>query len=49
MDIGKKHADGKLLAVLATNANSAGNGRRTDKDGEYVGNTSPIHLWKFQG
>ena len=42
------HPGGTLMAVLATNTNSAGNGRRVNKDGQYVGNTSPIHLWKFE-
>src|SRR5262245_33195945 len=38
------HPDGKRLAIAATNANSNGNGRLTDKNGNYRGNSSPIHL-----
>lgn len=40
------HPDGKRLAVLATNPGSNGNGRQL-KNGEYVGNSSPIHIWAF--
>jgi WD40 repeat protein len=38
------HPDGSQLAVVATNRGSNGNGRRLDKDGQYAGNSSPIHL-----
>lgn len=38
------HPNGRRFAVVATNVNSAGNGRQL-KNGEYPGNTSPIHLW----
>jgi hypothetical protein len=39
------HPDGRRLAVAATNANSAGNGRPNTKDGQYPANWSPIHFW----
>ncbi|QDU31208.1 WD domain, G-beta repeat [Anatilimnocola aggregata] len=39
------HPDGKRFAVAATNTGSNGNGRRLGKDGEYLGNKSPIHLF----
>ncbi len=41
------HPDGDRLAVVATNRNSNGNGRRLNKDGEYEGNTSPIHIFEL--
>ena len=37
------------LAVVATNRGSNGNGRRLNKNGEYQGNNSPIHLFKLAG
>ncbi|MEZ6087751.1 MAG: hypothetical protein R3C05_06955 [Pirellulaceae bacterium] len=36
--------DGSRLAVTTTNRNSNGNGRRLDDDGQYEGNTTPIHM-----
>jgi hypothetical protein len=39
-----RHPDGRRFAVAATNAGSNGNGRPKDKDGNYPGNFSPIHL-----
>src|SRR5262249_875610 len=39
------HSEGRRLAVAATNANSNGNGRLLDKNKEYPGNYSPIHIW----
>lgn len=39
------HPDGRL-AVAATNRNSQGNGAVKDKQGNYIGNTSPIHFFK---
>jgi WD40 repeat protein len=39
------HPDGKRFAVAATNAGSNGNGRPLGKDGKYLGNKSPIHLF----
>lgn len=39
------HPDGRI-AVAATNRNSQGNGAVKDKDGNYLGNTSPIHLFE---
>ena len=41
------HAASNTLAVVTTNRNSNGNGRRLNKDGQYEGNTSPIHLFKL--
>lgn len=38
------HPGGKSLAVVATNANSSGNGRVLDKNKSYPGNHSPIHV-----
>lgn len=39
------HQGSNQLAVAATNKGSNGNGRRVDKDGNYISNTSPIHLF----
>lgn len=39
------HADGERLAVTMTSKGSNGNGRPLDKDGNYLGNSSPIHLF----
>lgn len=39
------HPDGKRLAIAATNAGSNGNGRPLGKDGKYLGNKSPVHLF----
>lgn len=39
------HPDGKRFAVVATNSGSNGNGRPLDKDGKYVTNKSPIHVF----
>ena len=41
------HPGGKRLAVAATNANSAGNGRQIGKGKEYPGNFSPLHVFDF--
>lgn len=41
------HPDGKRLAVTATNRGSNGNGRRVDKEGKYIANSSPIHVFEF--
>jgi len=38
------HPDGDQFAVTTTSKGSNGNGRRLDKDGNYVGNHSPIYL-----
>jgi dipeptidyl aminopeptidase/acylaminoacyl peptidase len=38
------HPNGSRLAVVATNGGSNGNGRQLDKNGEYAGNWSPIHI-----
>jgi WD40 repeat protein len=37
--------DGTHLAVTATSKGSNGNGRRLDKAGNYIGNSTPIHLF----
>lgn len=39
------HPDGKQLVVAGTNGGSNGNGRPTDKDGKYVTNQSPLHVF----
>jgi WD40 repeat protein len=43
------HPDGQRLAVVSTNTGSNGNGRPLDKDGNYLGNKSPIHLFAVAG
>ncbi len=40
-------SDDKFLFVLATNANSAGNGRNLGKDKAYPSNSSPIHIFEL--
>ena len=40
------HSASKRLAVMTTNRNSNGNGRRLNKSGEYEGNNSPVHLFR---
>ncbi|MFQ5730417.1 MAG: WD40 repeat domain-containing protein [Planctomycetaceae bacterium] len=40
------HPGGRRFAVTSTNNGSNGNGRRL-KNGEYVGNHSPVHLFDF--
>ena len=42
---GRKRKDRRTLAVAATNTGSNGNGKRLDKDGNYVGNHSPVHVF----
>lgn len=39
--------ESKRLAVVTTNRNSNGNGRRLNKDGKYEGNNSPIFLFQL--
>ena len=39
---------GLQFAVTATSKGSNGNGRRLDKDGNYLGNSSPIHIFEFE-
>lgn len=41
------HPDGNRLVVTTTKRGSNGNGRRLDKDGNYIGNTSPIYVFDF--
>jgi WD40 repeat protein len=40
------HSASRRLAVVATNRGSNGNGRQL-KDGQYLGNNSPIHLFRL--
>lgn len=40
------HPDGKRFVVSGTNRGSNGNGRRL-KDGEYLGNNSPLHVFEI--
>jgi len=40
------HPDKRRFVVTSTNAGSNGNGRQL-KDGNYVGNTSPLHLFEI--
>ena len=37
--------DGSTIVVAATNRNSQGNGAVRDKDGKYLGNSSPLHVF----
>lgn len=41
------HPGGRHFVVTSTNKASAGNGRRLTKDGEYLGNNSPVHLFEI--
>lgn len=41
------HEPSGRFAVASTNRGSNGNGRRLNKDGEYEGNNSPIHLFQL--
>jgi WD40 repeat protein len=43
----RPHPSGKWLALLTTNANSNGNGKVVDKDGQYRGNSSPLVVMTF--
>lgn len=43
------HPNGQRLAVVATNPGSNGNGRPLDKEGNYIGNKSPIHVFAVAG
>ncbi len=43
------HPDGRRFAVVTTNRGSNGNGRPLDKDGNYLGNTSPIVVFELNG
>ena len=43
----RQHPSGKWLALLTTNANSNGNGKVVDKDGQYRGNSSPLVVMTF--
>jgi WD40 repeat protein len=39
------HPDGKRFIVAGTNSGSNGNGRPLDKEGRYVTNSSPLHVF----
>lgn len=41
------HPAGKRFAIVATNANSSGNGRVLDKEKNYPANHSPVHILEF--
>ncbi len=41
------HPDGRRFVVAATNKRSQGNGAVTDKEGRYLGNSSPLHVWEW--
>lgn len=41
----RRHPAVGWLAVLTTNANSNGNGKIVDKNGEYLGNRSPVQVF----
>ena len=43
----RQHPSGKWFALLTTNANSNGNGKVVDKDGQYRGNSSPLVVMTF--
>ncbi len=40
----RRHPSGRWLATLMTNAGNNGNGRVLDKNGEYLGNRSPLQV-----
>ena len=41
------HPDARRFAIASTNRDSAGNGRRTDKEGAYPANSSPVSLFEL--
>ena len=41
------HPDKKRFLLTSVNRGSNGNGRRLDKDGNYVGNHSPVHVMEL--
>ena len=43
------HPAGKTVVVSATNRNSQGNGAVRDKEGTYLGNSSPLHEFELIG
>jgi hypothetical protein len=43
----RRHPSGKWLALLTTNANSNGNGKVVDQNGQYRGNSSPLVVLTF--
>lgn len=43
------HPDNRRFLLTSTNRTSNGNGRRLDKEGNYVGNHSPVHVFELPG
>ncbi len=43
------HPGGRQVVVSATNRNSQGNGAVKDKQGKYLGNYSPLHVFELPG
>ena len=41
------HPDGKIIVVSATNRRSQGNGAVRDQEGNYLGNSSPLHFFEL--
>ncbi len=41
------HPDGRRVVVIATNRQSQGNGAVLDKEGKYLGNSSPLHEFEL--
>ena len=41
------HPDARRFVIASTNRDSNGNGRRTDKEGAYSSNTSPMNLFEL--
>ena len=41
------HPDHRRFILTSTNRTSNGNGRRLDKEGNYVGNHSPVHVFEL--
>lgn len=41
------HPDGRRFVIASTNRDSNGNGRRTDKEGAYPANASPMNLFEL--
>ena len=40
-------ADNRRFLLTSTNRGSNGNGRRLDKEGNYIGNYSPVHVMEL--
>ena len=43
------HGPTRRIVVAATNRSSQGNGAVLDKQGNYLGNSSPLHLFELAG